>query len=418
MGQLPIELVMKVYYEYEETGKGNFEMRPLSYELLSAGVMHWLDHRYNLIWLAYKALHYPFLLGGASRNDRRPERKLLSFLQRDASAQLKKSPLKLGEVCATTAFLNSFFLHFAGADTDMPLVDRAAASWRDLESKLLMRRRFPALYGWLWRLRHRPPGPPREGSDVPDKYYKDERILRAIVGDGGLVVRGGPFAGMRYVSRPYGGAFYPKLLGSYEAELHGMLARALESRYHEVINIGCGEGYYAVGLSLRLPDARVHAFDTSARARRLCARLARLNGVAGRVAVSGACTHRRLDELTGRRALFVCDCEGCELELLRPELVPGLTRCDLLIELHDFVDRCISRTITARFAATHDITLVSSVTRDPSAYPSLNALSPEDRLVAVAEGRPETMQWAFMTAKGGSEPALRPRRAGFEKFTE
>lgn len=52
-----------------------------------------------------------------------------------------------------------------------------------------------------------------------------------------------------------------------------------------------------------------------------------------------------------------------------------------------------------RFAATHDITLMSSAARDSFAYPSLNALNPDDRLVAVAEGRPETMQWAFMTAR-------------------
>lgn len=269
-------------------------------------------------------------------------------------------------------------------------------AWRGF--KAFARGRAPSFYGWLWKVRHRPPAPHDE-SNVPDKYYKDERIIRAIVGGGGLKVQGGPFAGMRYVSRPGGGAFYPKLIGSYEAELHGVLACALENQYERVINIGCGEGYYAVGLALRLPAASVHAFDTDTEARQLCEELARLNGIAERVTVAGACSLQGLGEITGGRTLIVCDCEGCELELLRPDLVPGLSRCDLLVELHDFIDRNISRTIMSRFAATHDITLVSSAARDPSAYPGLSALSPDDRLLAVAEGRPETMQWAFMTAR-------------------
>lgn len=247
-------------------------------------------------------------------------------------------------------------------------------------------------------MRHRPPAP-HQDLEVPEKYYKDERIIRAIVGDGGLIIQSGPFAGMRYVSEPGGGAFYPKLLGSYEAELHGVLARVLETQYQEVVNIGCGEGYYAVGLALCLPDTRVHAFDTNAQAQRLCAELARLNGVAQRVVVAGTCSHQQLRKITKRRTLIVCDCEGCELDLLQPEIVPRLSRCDLLVELHDFINRTISRTIMERFAATHDITLVSSVARDPLAYPSLSALSPDDRLAAVAEGRPQTMQWAFMTAR-------------------
>ncbi|MEJ7700940.1 MAG: hypothetical protein WKF71_15025 [Pyrinomonadaceae bacterium] len=61
-------LLEKVYFDYEETGKGNFEMRPLSYELLKADSVHWLNHRFNLVWLVYKVLYYPFLLGAPPRN--------------------------------------------------------------------------------------------------------------------------------------------------------------------------------------------------------------------------------------------------------------------------------------------------------------------------------------------------------------
>jgi hypothetical protein len=57
------ELLERVYFEYEgRPGDLWGEWRPLSYELLEAGVVEWLDPRFNCHWPAYKALHFPFLL--------------------------------------------------------------------------------------------------------------------------------------------------------------------------------------------------------------------------------------------------------------------------------------------------------------------------------------------------------------------
>ena len=36
-------------------------MRPLSYELIKADLVHWIDHRFNAVWKNIKCLHYPFL---------------------------------------------------------------------------------------------------------------------------------------------------------------------------------------------------------------------------------------------------------------------------------------------------------------------------------------------------------------------
>ncbi len=272
-------------------------------------------------------------------------------------------------------------------------------SWGTLKD--FSRSRFPAAYEFLWRLRHGRKSARTEFEEIviPEKYYRLEHIISAITGDKGLVVQTGPFAGMAYVPRPAGSAYYPKLLGSYEAELHETLEVIIRKPYDDVINVGCGEGYYAVGLALRVPHARVHAFDIDPEARRLCALLTGLNGVDARVEISGRCEQSHLRKLTRRRALIVCDCEGGEENLLRPDLVPGLRATDVLVELHDFIVSGVSRTIISRFAATHEITLLPSVGRDASAYACLDALDAEAKLLAVAEGRPEGMQWAFMTPK-------------------
>jgi hypothetical protein len=88
------ELLEEVYERYEDSGPGfNYEMRPLSYELLRAGVVTWLDPRFNYIWGHYKALHFPFLVTHP-RHARAAE-------------------------CAARALSNVHFLHFTGSLEEM-----------------------------------------------------------------------------------------------------------------------------------------------------------------------------------------------------------------------------------------------------------------------------------------------------------
>ena len=222
------------------------------------------------------------------------------------------------------------------------------------------------------------------------------RVSKFIEDKVGLVVQGGPFKGMAYVSEAVCSSLVPKLLGSYEAELHEVLRQILKRDYETVIDVGCAEGYYAVGLALRLPRARVHAFDIDARARELCKSLAQANKVDDRVLVEGECNHERLNSLIRGRTLIVCDCEGCELQLLDPKAAPEISKSDLLVELHDMIVPHITPTILSRFAATHDITLVDAVERDPNAFPILKDFDRLTQRTAVAEFRDGPMQWGYL----------------------
>ena len=88
------ELLEDVYERYDDRGPGlNYEMRPLSYELLRAGVVTWLDPRFNYIWGHYKALHYPFLIAHP-HHPRAAE-------------------------CAARALNDAHFLHFTGSVDEM-----------------------------------------------------------------------------------------------------------------------------------------------------------------------------------------------------------------------------------------------------------------------------------------------------------
>lgn len=93
-----------VYYTYQDRpGPGwHMEMRPLSYELNRAGLVHWLDRRFNLFWLEQQFLHYSFLFQAAmKRNAERAIGRLIGY-----------DPLRL---CINVAFRRSYFFHIGGA---------------------------------------------------------------------------------------------------------------------------------------------------------------------------------------------------------------------------------------------------------------------------------------------------------------
>ncbi len=215
----------------------------------------------------------------------------------------------------------------------------------------------------------------------------------------GLVVQSGPFASMRYVSRSAGSTLGPKLVGCYEAELHTIIEGFAARGYRRVINIGCGEGYYAVGLARLLPSVSVVAFDIDPAAQELCRQLALANNVADRVSVAGECRAADLAPLITPDSLVFCDIEGGERQLLDPALVPALATCDILVELHDFMDPAISSLVSRRFAGSHDVTMIPQRGRNPFAYPLLAGLSQFDQFLAVVEGRPGPTPWAFMTVR-------------------
>ena len=221
-------------------------------------------------------------------------------------------------------------------------------------------------------------------STFPRSYQRFEEVLTKrrlknleaeLTRDHGFVIQAGPFAGMAYVSEAVCSSLVPKLLGSYECELNSSLDELFKNDYKRIIDIGCAEGYYAVGLAIRFPQSDVYAFDVDVKARELCAALAKANGVSDRVFVEGECYYERLRQLTTERSLIVCDCEGCELALLKPSEVPGFENCDFIVELHDMVIAGITPTIIERFSPSHDIDLVDSTTRDPAGYPALQKYS-------------------------------------------
>ena len=225
---------------------------------------------------------------------------------------------------------------------------------------------------------------------------------RELADEYGLTVLAGPFRGMKYSRESLlrrNGVYL--IFGTYEMELHGVVEEALSRRYDSVFDIGCAEGYYAVGLALRT-GLVVHAFDCEPRERFHCRRMARENGVADRVRVSSWCSGETLRKTASGRCLILCDCEGFEVELFSPETVAALCRCDLIIELHELFDFSVHQLILDRFEKTHTAQFI------PSDRFLRSGLVPQKWMEYSRESRPASQEWVYLRTRtdGASTAAL------------
>ena len=227
-------------------------------------------------------------------------------------------------------------------------------------------------------------------------YYKLGRPGRIL---------SGPFQGMNYIPIAAGSAWMPKLLGTYESELHATLARLADEPCDVLVDVGAAEGYYAVGLARILGIPKVYGFDTDPNARVMLQKLAAINGLADRVVPGGYCRPEDLNAILRDAAhpLVITDCEGGEVEIMDPAAAPELKRARLIIEVHDyFGSDVIGATIRERFSDSHRIETVPTRPRSLSEFPTAAAdgLTEAEKLASLTEGRPPMAGWLVLWPKG------------------
>jgi hypothetical protein len=215
----------------------------------------------------------------------------------------------------------------------------------------------------------------------------------------GPVIWGGPFAGMTYQRAPSEGSLIARLLGSYESELHPHLSALVGRQIDSVIDVGCAEGYYAVGLARLLPNVTVHAFDIDEKARSACSEMATINGVADRVIIDAEFTPDGFAAFAGRRTLVLVDVEGAEVDILQPGLSPALASMSIIVETHNGLRPGALETLVARFSSTHDIVHVPESAKVAETPDWMLQLSSLDRLLATWEWRETPTPWLVMTPR-------------------
>lgn len=223
---------------------------------------------------------------------------------------------------------------------------------------------------------------------------------RTLTLTGGRVL-GGPFAGMRYVDEAHCSQIGPKLLGTYERELLGVIDAIAALAPDRIVDAGAAEGYYAVGLLRLVAGSRVVAFEAEPAARSALEALAGLNDLRDRIDLRGWCgTAELAGALEGAvRPLLVMDIEGGEESVLDPEAVPRLRTTHIVVELHPHLVPSINETLTRRFASSHAVTRIAAVERTLGDLPVPLAMSRSDLRAVMWEGRPPGQSWLWMVPR-------------------
>jgi hypothetical protein len=218
--------------------------------------------------------------------------------------------------------------------------------WKVLDMGLRVTRMFDAARGQVVNAR----GPSAAAHATLDRLCPDGRVQRGLC------------QGLAF---PKDTSFFstvaPMMLGLYERPLQQTLETLIRTRHYDlIVDVGSADGFYAVGLAMRCPDARVVACDTEPRARQATLAMAQRNGVADRVVVRGFCSDRDLIDIVraARRALILSDCEGYERLLFPAGAGEALARHDVAIEVHDWIDYGISPHLLQTFRGSHDVEVI------------------------------------------------------------
>lgn len=251
-------------------------------------------------------------------------------------------------------------------------------------------------------------------SDVPERTlmtralirlsrWRQQLLINTFRVKQGNIVFSGPFEGMTYFNAAEG-ALLPRLIGCYEAELQPTILKMRHEGYKNVIDIGCAEGYYAVGLARLFNDCQIYAHDISEVAQQACKKLAEANHVTNRVHVGGIFDGNTLAKHIDKKTLVFCDIEGAEEQLLDPVQFPAFRNVDLIIEVHECFKPGLIKTLTDRFSATHDIEWIwQSLNADRKLPEWLRDMSHIDQILCSWEWRAGATPWAVMRTRSNNK---------------
>ncbi len=215
------------------------------------------------------------------------------------------------------------------------------------------------------------------------------------------IVLDGPFKGIKLKNQySIGSSLFPKIVGSYEECLHKKLYEFSLFQYDQIYNIGAGEGYYSLGLAkLFNYKGKIISIEGNLKNVEFLKQNIIANRLESKIEVDNSFINENYFQKTDpqKRNFIFCDVEGEEKILFNEQNIKNFKNSDLIIEIHDFIDRDILTYIIQLFEDSHSIEIIEEdkynliknrfILNTPRGY-WLNKMTDE--------GRPEQMRWIIL----------------------
>ena len=157
----------------------------------------------------------------------------------------------------------------------------------------------------------------------------------------------------------------PKLLGTYEKEIHHCIESIISLDPDNLLIAGAAEGYFVTGFASRLPSCQIVAYEACDEARRELLYQIESNGYVNQVRVEGMLSINDLAHEVARApgiAIFM-DIEGGEAQVIDPVAIPQLALSPILAELHPWVEASLVDRLKKILTPSHVVEIIPAIPR-------------------------------------------------------
>lgn len=220
-----------------------------------------------------------------------------------------------------------------------------------------------------------------------DKEWFNDVVFKKSNGQ----VQSGLFKNLKLKKRS---DLYSKILGIYENQLHIYIKDAISKKPNLLINIGCGDGYYGLGISKIIPEIKSILVDINEDELNNCKENCLLNNLKN-IEFKNSISNNELKNLyeNNNNIFFIIDAEGAEANLL--EIDENFTNSNFLIECHDFIVPNITELLKNKFMFSHKIYEITDCQKTIDL--EYLDLSLDQKIFFQSEGRPGIMKWLYLT---------------------
>lgn len=222
----------------------------------------------------------------------------------------------------------------------------------------------------------------------------------------GIVSRG-PFKGMQLLNKlprehPDFGSL---LLGFYEYHVTEFITSNYFKNLKLFVDIGASEGYFPIGMLYGGFAEKAIAYEDCEKSTEVMLRQANTNGVQNRLTIKGRATQDFICDLQTQNVndtVLLCDIAGGEFGLFSDEVLFGLRKSTVIVEIHDWFDENFIDLYSRLLRTAHqffEINFLKSKTRPIEEIYDLRSFTDDNRLLLCSEHRPSRMRYLVLTPK-------------------